>query len=232
MPEHPPMPPRAPSAVGFLQLSEDSSTSKSPRRGPALPSLMSTRSSASLLRAQRKSFSRAKDDGNLEAGKPERRSSLDDDGIPVPPSTFPIKGQKKDERKPSAANVLMTPQMRSQRLIGNSNPRYRWERYYKTGEELKVLRKPVYVEIVTLDMWCIMSDVYIDESTMNGITTLSSSTSTLIACSTLRCRRRCCRSMMWTFRARSLRKMGEQMITVHQSKMEATSLHHPTRLTG
>lgn len=31
----------------------------------------------------------------------------------------------------------MTPQMRSQRLIGNSNPRYRWERYFKTEEELK-----------------------------------------------------------------------------------------------
>lgn len=25
-----------------------------------------------------------------------------------------------------AAHVLNTPQMRSQRLIGNSNPRYRW----------------------------------------------------------------------------------------------------------
>lgn len=206
MPEHPPMPPRAPSTVGFLQLSEDSSTSKSPRRGPNLPQLMSTRSSASLLRAQRKSFSRAKDDGNLEAGKSERQSSLDDDGIPVPPPTFPIKGQKKDERKPSAANVLMTPQMRSDRLIGNSNPRYRWERYYKTEKELGRLKKPLYVEVVRLSCLWMMADMYIDENTMNGITTLSSSISTLIACSTLRCRRVCCRNMMWTFLARFLRK--------------------------
>jgi len=29
-------------------------------------------------------------------------------------------------RKSTAAAVLTTPQMRSQRLIGNSNPRYRW----------------------------------------------------------------------------------------------------------
>ena len=49
------------------------------------------------------------------------------------------------ERRASehAAKTLMTPQMRSQRLIGNSNPRYRWEQYYKTEEELKRMRKPI-----------------------------------------------------------------------------------------
>ncbi|KAH8602863.1 hypothetical protein B0O99DRAFT_604530 [Bisporella sp. PMI_857] len=39
--------------------------------------------------------------------------------------------------------ILNGPQMRSQRLIGNSNPRYRWERYWKTEEELKTFKKPV-----------------------------------------------------------------------------------------
>jgi hypothetical protein len=48
-----------------------------------------------------------------------------------------------DERRMSA--MLNGPQMRSQRLIGNSNPRYRWERYWKTEEELKPLKKPLYV---------------------------------------------------------------------------------------
>ena len=42
-----------------------------------------------------------------------------------------------------AAEVLMTPQMRSMRLIGNSNPRYRWEQYYKSDEDLKKMKKPV-----------------------------------------------------------------------------------------
>jgi len=42
-----------------------------------------------------------------------------------------------------AASVLMTPQMRSQRLIGNSNPRYRWERYWRTDEELSQMSKPI-----------------------------------------------------------------------------------------
>jgi uncharacterized membrane protein len=33
--------------------------------------------------------------------------------------------------------------MRSQRLIGNSNPRYQWQRYYKSAEELKKMKKPI-----------------------------------------------------------------------------------------
>ncbi|KAF2429092.1 hypothetical protein EJ08DRAFT_650686 [Tothia fuscella] len=37
----------------------------------------------------------------------------------------------------------MTPEMRSQRLIGNSNPRYKWERYFKTEAELKTMKKPI-----------------------------------------------------------------------------------------
>jgi len=28
-------------------------------------------------------------------------------------------------------------------LIGNSNPRYKWEKYYKTEEELKGMKKPI-----------------------------------------------------------------------------------------
>lgn len=43
----------------------------------------------------------------------------------------------------AAAAVLLTPQMRSQRLIGNSNPRYKWDRYWKSEAELKKYSKPV-----------------------------------------------------------------------------------------
>jgi hypothetical protein len=31
-----------------------------------------------------------------------------------------------ERRNSNAASILNTPQMRSQRLIGNSNPRYKW----------------------------------------------------------------------------------------------------------
>ena len=34
-------------------------------------------------------------------------------------------------------------QNRSMRLIGRSNPRYRWERYWKTEKELKGMTKPL-----------------------------------------------------------------------------------------
>ena len=36
---------------------------------------------------------------------------------------------------------LVTPEMRSQRLIGNSNPRYKWEQYWKTEKQLKAMSK-------------------------------------------------------------------------------------------
>ncbi|RMZ80636.1 hypothetical protein DV738_g2617, partial [Chaetothyriales sp. CBS 135597] len=49
-----------------------------------------------------------------------------------------------DPRRASIGpEILMTPQMRSMRLIGNSNPRYRWQQYYKTEEQLKQMRKPI-----------------------------------------------------------------------------------------
>ena len=48
-----------------------------------------------------------------------------------------------DKRRMSIPASLVTPQMRSQRLIGNSNPRYRWEQYWKTDEQLKKMKKPI-----------------------------------------------------------------------------------------
>jgi hypothetical protein len=48
-----------------------------------------------------------------------------------------------EERRLSV--ILNGPYMRSQRLIGNSNPRYRWERYWKTEEELKPMKKKMWV---------------------------------------------------------------------------------------
>ncbi|KAJ9643102.1 hypothetical protein H2199_004626 [Coniosporium tulheliwenetii] len=51
--------------------------------------------------------------------------------------------EERDRRTSAGAAALMTPQMRSQRLIGNSNPRYKWEQYWKTEEELKKMSKPL-----------------------------------------------------------------------------------------
>ncbi|MCJ1247502.1 hypothetical protein MMC30_004716 [Trapelia coarctata] len=42
-----------------------------------------------------------------------------------------------------SAEVLNSPKVRSMRLIGQNNPRYQWEQYYKTEEELKKMKKPI-----------------------------------------------------------------------------------------
>ncbi|KAH6685252.1 cation efflux family protein [Plectosphaerella plurivora] len=51
-------------------------------------------------------------------------------------------------RRPTAeerrlSQIIFSPQMRSMRLIGNSNPRYQWDRYWKTQEQLKTMSKPI-----------------------------------------------------------------------------------------
>ena len=58
-------------------------------------------------------------------------------------------------------DVLMTPQMRSMRLIGNSNPRYQWEQYYKNEDELKKMKKPIR-EYYERNNFLISSYLYID----------------------------------------------------------------------
>jgi hypothetical protein len=113
-----------------------------PRHGQALPSLISSRSSASIYKAKKKrSLSRSYQHDDLENGYTDGEQSHDE-SVPMPPSDFPIKrgGLKKDDRK---ASLIMTPQMRSQRLIGNSNPRYRWEQYYKTDKQMATMTKPL-----------------------------------------------------------------------------------------
>ncbi|KAH6648306.1 cation efflux family protein [Truncatella angustata] len=64
-----------------------------------------------------------------------------------------------EERRLSA--VLMSRPVRSMRLIGNSNPRYRWERYWKGPEELSAMKKPIrkYYERTN---YLIQQYVYID----------------------------------------------------------------------
>lgn len=96
-----------------------------------LTSLIRSRSQTSLAALRRPSTARGNQvNEDEEVARPRR--SLDDADD----------SRSTDDRRLSA--LLMGPQMRSQRLIGNSNPRYRWERYWKTEEELKPMKKPMY----------------------------------------------------------------------------------------
>ncbi|KAF2128461.1 hypothetical protein P153DRAFT_342186 [Dothidotthia symphoricarpi CBS 119687] len=67
------------------------------------------------------------------------------------------------ERRSSSTDVhvLNTPHMRSARLIGNTNPRYKWEQYYKTDEQLKGMKKPIR-EYYERNNQLIQHYVYID----------------------------------------------------------------------
>jgi hypothetical protein len=103
----------------FLPLNGDSPTAIS-TRGQHLPSLLTPR---------RPSTIRSND----------RRGSIsDEEEDPMPFDRVLL-----ERRISNPASILNTPQMRSQRLIGNSNPRYKWEKYFKDEEELKGMNKNV-----------------------------------------------------------------------------------------
>jgi divalent metal cation (Fe/Co/Zn/Cd) transporter len=67
---------------------------------------------------------------------------------------------RRGERRMSA--ILNSSHMRSMRLIGNSNPRYRWERYWKTEAELAAMPKHIrkYHERVN---YLVQQYLYIDK---------------------------------------------------------------------
>ena len=146
---------------GFLPLSDTNSPLST--RGQKLPSLLQSRSTTN-----------AKD---LWAQPPQRRSATpetneddesdverDADGGYDGPSPAKSRLSKMDRRMSGVSDggeVLMTPQMRSMRLIGSNNPRYQWEQYYKRPEELKKMKKPIR-EYYQRNNHLISSYVYID----------------------------------------------------------------------
>src|ERR1700735_980904 len=115
----------------FLPLNEDAAIST---RGQRLPSLIQSRSSNALstlgkYRGRLNSLQSNTGDEEARPAQDERRR----------PSFSEI-----DARRMSVnPDILNTPQIRSMRLIGNSNPRYRWQRYYKSEDELKKMKKPI-----------------------------------------------------------------------------------------
>jgi hypothetical protein len=120
----------------------------------ALTNLIRSRSSASLhtaTRRPRSSISRdTEDDEEGARDTPERRSFDADDAW---------------QAVPRRASLLYDPRMRSQRLIGNSNPRYRWHQYWKTEEELKQMKKPMYVHMMSnLALQQLTANSYTEES--------------------------------------------------------------------
>jgi hypothetical protein len=126
--------------TGYLPLNIEDPHPMATHGKGVLNSLIKSRSQTSLTTLHRRpsSFREDRDTPEMfdEATGPFerfRRNSRDFDE----PDDF----KRSEERRLSV--ILNGPQMRSQRLIGNSNPRYKWERYWKTEEELKQLKKPL-----------------------------------------------------------------------------------------
>ncbi|KAK5134836.1 hypothetical protein LTR08_006068 [Meristemomyces frigidus] len=148
----------------FLPLSDDTSLST---RGQKMPGLILSRSSTNVA-GQRKAIRRRRSSsGTSEGPRFSQEVEAPDDMSPeVLRRVSSVTGWgpafDADERRMSmAASILLTPQMRSQRLIGNSNPRYRWEQYYKTDKELSQMKKPLR-EYYKRNNYLIKRYIYID----------------------------------------------------------------------
>jgi hypothetical protein len=117
---------------GFLPLNSEDSSPMTTHGNGTLSALIRSRSNSSLQTLHRRlSVFRGDDEETATPGRLGAPEAETDDFF-----------RRNDERRLSL--VLHGPQVRSQRLIGNSNPRYRWERYWKTEEQLKPMRKPMY----------------------------------------------------------------------------------------
>jgi cation diffusion facilitator family transporter len=128
-------------AKGFLPLSEETAIST---RGQHLPQLIRERSTNNAPRRRRSSL-----DGNFAPATSYEDTAAVSDNEPPTPQQARFRATAADpnpdasRRLSSGAAALMTPQMRSMRLIGNSNPRYRWEKYFTSDEDLKKMKKPI-----------------------------------------------------------------------------------------
>lgn len=133
---------------GFIPLNEEPVPITT--RGQRLPALISNRSSTSLFTLGGQSVRRKNSHVSLYD---EENSQAPDRDRGQPPT---------DRRSSVGPELLATPQMRSMRLIGNSNPRYRWERYYKTEQDLKQYKRPIR-EYYERNNFLIAQYIYIDK---------------------------------------------------------------------
>lgn len=97
-----------------------------------LASLIRTRSQQSLASSYPPAAPKSASEDEEAAVSSDRLAGLDEDDIAR---------LLRDGRRMS--QILHGPQARSMQIIGKSNPRYRWERYWKHGDALKAMKKPL-----------------------------------------------------------------------------------------
>ena len=112
-----------PGLRAFLPLSEEAALST---RGQNLPALIQSLSTPPRRNSSWRflpDLVRAQNEAHKRPGDRERRFSTDSHSFDERNERRPT---LEDRRMSSAIVALMTPEMRSQRLIGNANPRYKW----------------------------------------------------------------------------------------------------------
>ena len=132
----------------FLPLSSQEQSSIS-TRGQSLSGIIQSRSTSNLSALRQNSYLRRRASSFGEDLERQQSHESSEDELPEMQSRVLGGGHwgaghsEEYKRKMSVPASLVTPQMRSQRLIGNSNPRYRWEQYWKSEEELRHMSKPI-----------------------------------------------------------------------------------------
>lgn len=127
---------------GYLPLNYEDASPMATHGSGALTGLIRSRSNTSLHNQPRRgSVLRGRDAPDEEAGVGESPPRIMMRNARESNDAEDDRHSASNERHFSA--VLFSSQMRSQRLIGNSNPRYRWQRYWKTEQELSKMKKPM-----------------------------------------------------------------------------------------
>ena len=146
---------------GFLPLSDTSNAFST--RGQKLPFLLQNRSRANAkdLWVQTSQGRSSTPETNEDDESDVERDAGGDYNGPSPAKSRLSKMDRRMSGVSDGGEVLMTPQMRSMRLIGKNNSRYQWEQYYKKDEELKKMKKPIR-EYYQRNNHLISSYVYID----------------------------------------------------------------------
>lgn len=131
----------------FLLLQDETPSSPLVSKGHgALASLIRERSTTSLHRLGKAGSIRevvpCADDEEALLGHSNAGQHPDWSLFRTPRDDMSDEPQRRAEERRMSA-VLNAPHMRSMRLIGNSNPRYRWERYWKTEAELRSMKQKI-----------------------------------------------------------------------------------------
>ncbi|KAF3060955.1 Metal tolerance protein 3 [Daldinia childiae] len=123
----------------FLLLQDENPPPMSPRGPGALTHLLKSRSHSSLHNygsTWRGTVPNVLDD--------EESGGLLPSMFSRPPSEPDDEAHRRSQSEERRLNQLLhSSTMRSMLLIGKSNPRYNWERYWKTEEQLSAMRKPL-----------------------------------------------------------------------------------------